>query len=238
MTDKQHHEYKFKSLLERAQSISFVELMATITVVVLLVAIFMLYEARTAFIQHYVVADVESMGVPTGTTLQLSDNSKEQIEAFTHEHGTLALVAVIGVDLSDNTRSALIRFYNDKAIEKLALTNDKKARLGVSSPLFTDNAVNNAEISALLNGEFTCTSVDSSPFIVVNNLTQTIKQVCRVPVPPYYGRLTGYLVMYSKTEMSIYEVDQLRSAAIRLAIDIYRADVARLPRYERPMRSR
>ena len=72
MSDKQP-EYKFKTLLERAQSISFVELMATITVVVLLVAIFMLYEARTAFIQHYVVADVESVGVPAGTTLNLSE---------------------------------------------------------------------------------------------------------------------------------------------------------------------
>lgn len=229
-------EMKFRSLLESGQRIMFLELLATVTLAVLLVSIFILYEAKTAVIQRYIVPDTQVAVVPSAERLALSSASREAVYEFAHARPEIAVVGVVAVDLKENTRTSLMRVFNDKEIEKRVMDADKSVPSG-PFPLFTADVTGNAEITALLSGEFTCSTEDVTVFIQKYNLGDKLKQVCRIPVPPYYGRLTGYLVLYSKAEMSIYEKDRLRSAVTRLALDIYRNDVVTVPRYERPMRA-
>lgn len=230
-------EMKFRSLLESGQRIMFLELLATVTLAVLLVSIFILYEAKTAVVQRYIVPDTQVAVVPSAERLELSSASREAVAEFAHAHPEIAVVGVVAVELKENTRTSLMRVFNDKEVERRVVEADK-TQPGGPFPLFTADTAGNAEITALLGGEFTCSTEDVAVFIQRYNLGDKLKQVCRIPVPPYYGRLTGYLVLYSKVEMSIYEKDRLRSAATRLALDIYRNDVVTVPRYERPMRAR
>jgi hypothetical protein len=210
-------DQSFTTLLKRAQSITFVELLASVSFAMLLASIVILFEVKTAFFQRHFTPDPQVVLSPNSPRMVLSTIDVGALEQFAQEHTELAAVGVVSVDLSENTRSPLITIYGDKFVETKIATKPQISNMA----LFTANSSNNTEITSLLNGQFSCSPSTSSPLLIEYKMTDIIKTVCRVPVPPYYGRLTGYLVFYSRTELSIYEVDRLRRAALRLSIDMY-----------------
>jgi hypothetical protein len=223
----------FHKLLKNTQLIKFHDLLITISVIILLVAIVMLYEAKTATIQNKLF----TQRVQSSTSqLTLSQESTEMITTFSNTHTKAAIVGIVAIELETNSRRLLFKQFNDKALLIIADAHTKEGE--DKFPLFDLDPVNNAEISTLLGGEFTCSTASGVPFLVKYGLQDSIKLTCRAPIPPYYGKLTGYLVMYFTKELSIYEIDTLRSEALKLAIDIYYQDVANPARGERPIISR
>lgn len=222
MTDKSKDTF-----IEHMHRVPFYGIIVTVLISVLLVSIIILYEARTAVLQRYMTPSSVSRIAPMQGRLVLSADSIDRVREFASDHSELAVVGVVSVDFSQNSRETVVRFFNDPAIEK-QVTAQLHANAESPLPLLIPNdKINNDQIADLLNGEFTCSNAIDGIFVQLYNLDAQLRTVCRVPVPPYYGRLTGYLVMYSKKEMSIYEKDQLRAAAIRLAVDMYYQDVAR-----------
>lgn len=216
------NDHHIASVLERVQKATFIEMLATLAFAMMLVSIVILFEVRTAFFQRYLTPDPQIVLSPVPTRLVLTSESIRAVEQFAASNTDLAAVGVMSVDLSENTRTALLMIYNDKKLEVQA------AKLNMTTwPLFTSSPANNSDISSLLNGEFTCSPAQYSTLALSIGPNSPIKTTCRVPVPPYYGRLTGYLVMHSTDELSIYQVDRLRNAALRLSIDMYYANTPR-----------
>ena len=176
-------ESKIKSLLKHVQQVTFAELLTTLSLAMLLVSIVMLYEARTAILQRYIVPNANTSTIASHPSLELSASSISKLQQFILNHNEIAVLEVVGVRLIDNQRTTLIRLFNDHELERAT-----SGALDTPTMLFSSDVVYNAEISALLNGEFTCTSNDHGPFVVRHNLQRIIKTTCRIPVPPYYGK--------------------------------------------------
>lgn len=208
-------EHHFANTLKRVQQATFVEYLATIACAMLLVSILILVEAKTMFFQRQFAPSAFETSHVLRSRLVLTDAGFDAMERFAREHTDLAAVGLVAVDLAENTRTELVVIYNDKQVEKGVDRN-----VGSTLPLFTTDTRNNAEMASLLNGEFGCAPASNSVLVQMHKLDM-LKTACRVPVPPYYGRLTGYLVMYSRDEVSIYEAEQLRKDALKLSVDMY-----------------
>lgn len=220
----------FHSLLTHVQKTTLVEILATVCVSIMFVAIGILYEARTSIIQRHFLPQVLMATDPIATRLMLSSTSVELVTKFAEAHKEIAVVGVVSVDLPANQRTNVLRVYNDKALEQLVKTREAASAMPynqVAFPLFSNNVVQNSMISTLLAGEFTCSATESAMFSPSYNLEERLKTSCRVPIPPFYGRLTGYLVMHSARELSIYETEALKAASLRLSMDLYYTDVVR-----------
>jgi hypothetical protein len=221
---------RFHSLLTHVQKVTFVEILATVCVSIMFVAIGILYEARTSVIQRYIVPETQQTASPLANQLVLSPESMEMVAKFAKAHTEVAMVGVVSVNMTANQRTNLLRVYNDKVLEQVVAQRESKESIPYNQrpfPLFSDNITQNTMISSLLAGEFTCSATDNAMFSPQYNLEERMKTSCRVPIPPFYGRFTGYLIMHSSRELSIYEVEELKAASLRLSIDMYYTDIVR-----------
>lgn len=211
------NDHHIATILERVQKATFVEMIATLAFAMMLVSIVILFEVRTAFFQRHIAPGPQIVLAPVTTRLVLSESSIEALEQFAKSNPDLAAVGVISVDLSDNSRTLLMMVHNTTSVLSTPT-------MPQTWPLFTADPVNNADVSSLLNGEFTCVPAAYSTLAHTQSLGGGVKTSCHVPVPPYYGRLTGYLIMHTVDELSIYDIDRLRRSALRLSIDMYYAN--------------
>lgn len=148
----------FSELIHQLESVSPIEIIATIAVGVLFASVALLYEIQTTTLQRYLAPDPQITTTPLATRLILSPISIEMIENFTKKHTELAAVGVISVDMSNNTRINVFRVYNDVKLKHVVDTLDGGKLSHVESPLFNSDPTNNAEISSLLAGEYSCSS--------------------------------------------------------------------------------
>lgn len=211
-------DHNFTSFVNRIRTVTFVEILATVSIAMLFVSIVILFEVKTAFLQRQLASDHLAVVSPNSSKLMLSNIDVDVVERFARSHAELAAVGVVGVNLAENTRTMIVAIYNDQTLKRL---HQKHNIYAGSYPLFTADSINNSEITSLIEGRFTCAPSIIGPGGDVTEIRALVKTTCRVPVPPYYGKVTGYLVFYSSKELSIYEVDRLRRDALRLAIDIY-----------------
>lgn len=214
-------EHNLIKALRHVQSITVVRVLIIVSFAMLLVSSLILYEARTSFLQKHV--NVLTTTVQP-SSLKLNPVGVKSLTDFMESHRDIAALGVVAVDMEENTRLPLVTLYNDDHVKNaLEAAEDKQPQ-----PLFTNDPQNNANVSALLNGEFVCVPHGSVTHVGRVKSEPLIKTTCRVPIPPYYGKLMGYLVIHSVHELSIYEIDRLRRDALRLSIDIYYANTSRV----------
>lgn len=205
--------------IKHVQQARFVEYLAALAVAMFIVSIVVLFEAKTLFFQRQLAPTAFELVRPFPSRLVMTETSYQYMVDFTEQHPEIAAVGLVAVDLSENTRTTLVMLYNDKQAEERSAT-----AVPSTVPLFTSDPVNNTEMASLLNGEFGCFPSRHSAMASSLKIVELLETSCRVPVPPYYGRLTGYLVFYTRGELSIYEVEELRRDALKLSVNMYFAN--------------
>lgn len=219
----------FHELLNSAQKVTLFEILATVCIAMLFVSIVIIYEARTLFLLSKVTTDSPLVVGTVNKQLVLSSQSVVLVEQFAHTHSSVVdVIGVVAVDLIDNSRNTVLQVFNDKKIAAEVVAQEAADQSKkYPTPLFTTDPLRNTEISSLLAGEFFCGVGTNVLFAAPYVISVPIKTTCYSPVPPYYGRLTGYIIIHSKRELSIYEAATLRDAALHLAINVYYADILR-----------
>jgi len=105
------------------------------------------------------------------------------------------------------------RFFNSDSFEELFKRADQERPGSGDGPLFTEDPANNAQVLAVVNGEFLCTDVTNS--ILVKQFPHIAKAIvlsCRVPLPPAFGKAGGWFamhMMHEPTDLSTFKTDAL-----------------------------
>lgn len=194
-------------LIEHAQRTDWVDLLATIVMFALMVSIFVVYEARMALLRHK-----EAPPKPnTVASLALTQSASFAFKSFVSAHTEIDYIAVVDVNLTTNTRKPIIYVLNGVA------SVDDRTLDPAGSELFTSDPVNNSEVAELMGGSFRCTAETR---ITDVRRDGGMGMTCRVPIPPYYGRIQGYIAMHSSKPLSIYQQDKLQQDAVNLAVVI------------------
>jgi len=166
------------------------------------------------------VMDVDAKG--DIRALALSEKSRARLDALVTRKSSYVIAGTaMGINIALNTRSVIYRVFNDKELELRIRTVD--AREGIDLPLFSSNEIQNKQVLSLLRGEFSCSRSPSIPgdsrygSVISDKVTTT----CRVPIPPAYGHLMGYIVFFLSREPTDNEIDELRSDAYTISMAIY-----------------
>jgi hypothetical protein len=130
-------------------------------------------------------------------------------------------IQIINVDFRKNIRTQAFFVSNNEKLKKsvddyLALTG------GSGTSIFTNNEVNNKRIIDLLNGNFICTPYEDTiaPLIYQGTLG-SINYICSVPIPPYYGKFTGYVNVYLTEKPTDTKIAAIRQSMSELSIIVY-----------------
>lgn len=184
-----------------------------------LTACLMLVETKTNMISHFFIPPLPSLELPQTQLLQLHDASKDKVRQFAKLHPEVAAVAVMAINLQENRREAQFRVINDGELTEAIKTQGDK--YDVPLPVFSSNEQQNTEMRSLLAGEFRCTSSHGGAYSDRYKLDNILTTSCRVPIPPYYGKLAGYIAFHMRTAPTAQQLDQLRVETLKLSVDIY-----------------
>jgi len=175
------------------------------------------YENRAAIFQN-LVSPVENKHAPTDW--EIGNESKTQLVKLVSSSDIINFVMVSAVDLQLNRRES--KFWFTDSDTKTEVQNL------LPQPVFDDNPKNTDQMVAVLSNEFTCGSINDTIYPRYSfKLTTASPVICRIAIPPFYGRFVGILTFGLNRAPSPEERDAIRLEASRLAVEIYLKDITK-----------
>lgn len=135
------------------------------------------------------------------------------------------------VDLQKNKRVPLFWVLDDPNEAFIRA----KANTLLPQAVFDYDAKNTQQMVAILNNEFVCAKFQDTVYQrFFPDLGKRMPIVCRLAIPPFYGRFVGILTIGLSAIPTKEENDSVRLEASRLAVEIYLRDVLRKPAPKQP----
>jgi hypothetical protein len=185
--------------------------------------LYTVYEQRARVVALFVV---ETEVLPVQTTFVVSSEMQDRIRALVTKNPLIKSVNVLVADIHLNRRTVVFRFSEDEAAN--AAFEKMVAEKGSTQPIFTSDAANNAQMVAVINGEFVCQAYkDTINAQLLPSLAATTPTICRISLPPYYGDFSGYLAISLTRVPAEFERLELQQTIKLLATDLFFKDVVR-----------
>ncbi len=154
---------------------------------------------------------------------KLSKNTINELDSFVAKSNSVIGVHIALIDFQKNLKHIVYSKSTNIALD--VLTNKYLDSISSDLPLFDDNTVNNKHIIDIINGEFICYPVEDSNIIKLNSaITQYVKTVCAVGIPPYYGKFDGIIWVYINKPLSPTDYSQLQYTLKTISLHIYDHD--------------
>ena len=101
----------------------------------------------------------------------------------------------------------------------------------IQNQIFDFNKVHTADTVKVLQNEFICIRIeDSAVYLTVPELKSQSDFVCKIAIPPFYGRFVGVLTIGVRGPMTDELRFSVKAIAANIAATIYWRDVIKLPR--------
>lgn len=146
------------------------------------------------------------------------------LDAYLKLHPDIVMLSVLDANQVQNRKTVVYRSFNDPAIkllvEKEALVNPA---IG-DGALFTTDPDNNIQVLAILNGEFYCTKPGGAIVNAFPDIKSTIAYQCRIPLPPAFGKATGWITLDLKG-WPPKDYDHFKTEALLLSLEYYNKEV-------------
>jgi hypothetical protein len=152
----------------------------------------------------------------------VSDETKSELISVVKNSLNIKFIAVNEVDLQKNTRVPKFWYIQDPAGQGL----EAKVQSTLPQPVFDYDAKNTQQMVAVLNNEFNCAKYQDTIYgRLYPELTKAVPTICRIAIPPFYGRFIGILEIGFSSQPSKEELDAARLEVARIAVEIYLRDV-------------
>jgi len=153
----------------------------------------------------------------------ISKLTSYDIDKAIEQSELIVSMQVTVVDFQRNIRSIVYTGVDNVALKDIY----SRFELGTFKelPLFNNDVVNNKRIVDLINGEFSCgVYTESLLYKMLPETGQYIKYSCSNGIPPFYGKFTGMVTVYTNRVPTPEEVDQLRAVLKHISSIIYDRD--------------
>ncbi len=195
----------------------------------LCISLYTVYENRNRLLGWVATPDTTSS---VGIVFTIGAETQQRLEELTLRNDNIIGVAVMSADLRLN--EARFMFFSGDSPSLAEISERAKQTDSNRLPLFTSVDENNAEVIKLINGQFTCTSFQSTlESKIYPQLLKSVKSVCRSSIPSYYGYFSGYLQIYLSEDPNAEKQLQMKLITEKLANDIYFKDVLPTQRSEK-----
>lgn len=178
------------------------------------------YELRESIYNYANQTRLSKVGPPVE---KLSKKSIAEVDVVAKKASIIVGIQILVVDFQKNTRTPI---YTTTSSPVLAAIYEEYAKNSISdAPLFTGDVINNRHVVELINGEFVCYPFSETMVSKVAPAAgKHIHSACAVGIPPYYGRFTGAVVIYTSRQPTPEDVDQIRTLSKTLSTAIYERD--------------
>lgn len=190
---------------------------------VLAIGLYTAFENRVRVLEK-ALALVKPVEVDPTLEWSTSTETRTQIQQLIAKGDLVKLVLITQADLKKNRRSA--KYFQLEDPDSVLIR--KKAAGLLPQAVFDSDERNTKQMVQVLNGEFVCSRYEETVFMTIfPELKPRIPFICRLAVPPFYGRFVGILTFGVSREPTKLEMDSLRIEANRLSVQIYLKDVMR-----------
>lgn len=157
-------------------------------------------------------------------TISISKITASDIQGIVDKSELIIGIQIIIVDFQRNTRSVAYTYTDDTGLRNI-YDNFQKNNI-FDFPLFTNDESNNKRLVELINGEFVCVQFhETMSAKILPAADQYIKTTCSTGIPPFYGKFSGVVSVYTKRTPSAEEVDQIRGLAKNISAIVYERDL-------------
>lgn len=164
--------------------------------------------------------------IPSGKILESvimtpksAQETQKSLKKITHT-STIA-IQVISVDFKKNIKTQAHIESNNQEFRK-SVEDYLTIRSGSGMPVFGSKESNNRRIVELINGNFVCTPyTETAEPAMYLNTTGIVHYVCSVPIPPFYGKFTGYITAYISKKPTEADLAAIRQTLNELSIIVY-----------------
>jgi hypothetical protein len=187
---------------------------------ILALALYTGYENRTAIFNS--VVSTKAASADAETPWDVTPATTAELTNLVKTGKLVKLVLLTQVDLRKNKRTPSFWYLDDPQV---SMIKQKVANM-LPTAVFDSDEKNTQQIVAVLNNTFVCTKYEDTVFMrYFPELKASTPIICRIAVPPFYGRFVGILTFGLRAEPTPAQLDALRIEAARLSIQIYLRDV-------------
>lgn len=183
---------------------------------------FSIWENRTLLVDNF-LQDSQKL-----QNWQISDKTKTSIKDEVDRHPGVSWVIVTEMDLGANLKKFKYWYNEDQdALQKFLRPLNNQSR----NQIFDFNKVRTADTVKVLQNEFICIRIeDSEVYLTAPELKSQSDFVCKIAIPPFYGRFVGVLTIGVRGPMTDELRFSVKAIAANIAATIYWRDVIKLPR--------
>lgn len=208
-------------VIRLTDQLQFQKLFALFALCFVMLVGFTMWSERTQ-VMDYVISKI-STSTPTW---EVSQQTKDIIISETNKNSSISWVAINELDLGANAKR-LKYWYNDNpdVYNKLNTKFDTN-----TSAIFDFEQRHTDQMVGVLQNQFICVPFpDTNLKQSVPELGEQTQIVCRIAIPPFYGRFVGVLTIGIRGEYSETTMFQAKTMATSIATNIYWHDVIKLP---------
>lgn len=157
---------------------------------------------------------------------EVSRTTQDKLTELVAQSAIIKMAMVTEVDLQKNRRIVRYWHLDDQDEQAVRL---KSATL-LPQAVFDYDPKNTQQMVAILNNEFVCSHFQDTVYQrFFPDLAKRMPVICRVAIPPFYGRFVGILTVGLSSAPTKQEYDSLRIEVSRIAVEVYLRDVVKKP---------
>lgn len=155
-----------------------------------------------------------------------SESTSKMVQAYVSSRPEVLLVSLLDANPVTNSRNVVHRWYgNQQTMVEVESAVEKNPDVG-NGALFNSNQENNTQVLAVLAGEFYCAPVSGILLTAYPELAKRVKYSCRAPLPPAYGKATGWFAIHLSAWPPA-DMDQFKNSSLMMALTYYEAEIAK-----------
>ena len=211
----------FQTIQGLADKLTLSKIIITLLAGIMFIFVVVLYEYRNDIFDASITSIREDTEEVKWTP---SDETKQDLTALVSSSSLIKSSSITNINLQKN-RQIVSWFYLNDPIEPQI--RNKVSKL-LAQPVFDYDPKNTQQMVAVLNNEFTCVPYkDTGSSRLFPELNDKIASICRIAIPPFYGRFAGILTLGLNAVPTKFEEDSLRLETSRIAVEIYVRDVTK-----------
>lgn len=151
------------------------------------------------------------------------------VNDFLKQHPNVQMLTIVDANPIDNTRIIVHRAFNDGRVRTYVEERAAEIPRVGDGPLFTADADNNKIVLSILNGEFSCSLVTEYSIFAraFPDLMTSRTFQCRVPLPPSFGKATGWFSLLLAQPLTAEEYDHIKIDSLLMSLNYYNLEVLR-----------
>jgi hypothetical protein len=157
-----------------------------------------------------------------------SADAQVLVQAFVNLRPEIVMVTLLDANPVSNTRNVVHRWFNEAAVRESVERVTKVNPLAGDGALFTSDPENNKQVLAVLSGEFYCAPVSGIILTAYPEVAKRVKYSCRVPLPPAFGKATGWFAVHLE-KWPPADMDNFKSLALMMSLTFYNREILKQP---------